>query len=312
MKFKPLSILLVDDENPIITKLKLFFENSDYHADLACSGMEAIKKINKTNYDIVVSDIEMPEMDGLELLKRIRKTVDYSLPIILMTDSMDVEYAINAVRLGASDFVKKPVDMKQLLKSVNNLVTVNKATQQIQNMSQQLLCADMEFQFHPEHFLETDISTALTVLFKQYFELQPYLVNEITLCLEEMLNNALVHGTLKLDEQIRQMDYLNYLAHLKKMISDQEIASKKIILQAKLNKREKYLQLVVTDEGKGFDYQHWLKLTQDEIQKNLTYHGRGIALIKLIADELQFQNEGRTIMIRKHLEHTERESSAIQ
>ncbi len=312
MKGNQLSILLVDDEEQILTYLQILLELSDYKVSIACNGTDALIKIHQNNYDIVITDIEMPQMDGLELLARIRKTVDYSLPVILMTGFIDAEYTIKAIRLGASDFIRKPVDKKLLLKTVNSLITGSKITQQIQTMSHQLLSADMEFQFLPIHFLETDITAALTVLFKQYFELNSCFVNEITLCLEEMLNNAFIHGTLKLEEQTRQLDYLNYIGHVKKIITNHEVSSKKIILQAKLNKQEKFLQLSVTDEGNGFDFNPWLNLSEYDLHQNLTNHGRGIALIRLLADDIQFLNEGRTIIIRKKFDNANLELSEIR
>jgi YesN/AraC family two-component response regulator len=307
MKEKPLSILLVDDEEQILFSLKRLLELSDYHVNIAYNGKDALKKIHARNYDVVISDIEMPQMDGLELLTRIRKNVDYTLPVILMTGFLNVEYAIEAIRRGASDFIRKPIDTKQLIKSVNSLVSDSNITQQIQNMAHQISSVDMEFQFLPKHFLESDISTTLTVIFQQYFEMNTYFVNEITLCLEEMLNNAFIHGTLNLDEQTRQLDHFNYKAHIQQAIISNEISSKKIILQVKLNKKDRFLQLVVTDDGRGFDYHPWLESSREDLQRNLTYHGRGIGMIKLLVDEIQFLNEGRTIMIRKKLDYADRE-----
>jgi CheY-like chemotaxis protein len=312
MKEKPLSILLVDDEEQILKSLRRLLELSGYHVNIAHNGIEALKKIKLDRYNVVIADIEMPQMDGLELLERIRNDIDYTLPVILMTGYLKAEHAIHAIRKGASDFIRKPIDTKQLIKSVNSLIAGKNITQQIQNMTQQMSFVDMEFQFLPKHFMETDITSALIIIFQQYFELSSSFLNEITLCLEEMLNNAFIHGTLGLQDETRQLDHFNYKAYVTQAILQDEIASKKIVLKVKMDKMDKFFQLAVTDEGKGFNFNPWLEYTQEDMQKNLTYHGRGIGMIKLLVDELQFQNEGRTIMIRKNFKHVNREIIEIQ
>jgi DNA-binding response OmpR family regulator len=312
MKDKSLSILLVDDEEQILVSLKRLLELSGYQVHVAYNGKEALKKILAGSFDVIISDIEMSPMDGLELLTRIRKNIDYTLPVILMTGFLNAEYAIEAIRRGASDFIRKPIDTKQLIKSVNNLVSGTSYTQQIQNISHQLSQAELEFEFLPMHFLETDITNTLTMMFQQYFELNAYFVNEITLCLEEMLNNAFIHGTLNLEEKTRQLDHFNYKAYVKQAIEREDISSKRITLKVKLNRQDRFLQLIVTDQGKGFNYHPWLEHSREDLQKNLTTHGRGIGLIKLLVDDIQFLNDGRTIMIRKKLDNARREMPEIQ
>ncbi|HNX01208.1 MAG TPA: response regulator [Candidatus Cloacimonadota bacterium] len=311
MSESSLSILLVDDEELILVSLKRLLELSGYDVDTAYNGRDAINKIHQSKFHVIISDIEMPQMDGLELLTRIRKNIDYSLPVILMTGFLNAEYAIEAIRRGASDFIRKPIDIKQLIKSVNNLLTGSNIKQQIQNMAHQLSSIDVEFHFSPRNFLETDISNTLTVMFQQYLSLNTYFVNEIVLCLEEMLNNAFIHGTLNLQEETRQMDHFNYKTYVQKAISDDDIASKKIILRVKLNRSDRYLQLTVSDQGNGFNYHHWLERTREDLQSNLTYHGRGIGLIKLLVDEIQFQDDGRTIIVRKNLDYAAQNISEL-
>lgn len=312
MKVVPLSILLVDDEEQILVNLKRLLEISGYKVDIAYNGNEALEKINSNAFNVVISDIEMPLMDGLELLTRIRKNPDQNLPVVLMTGFLNTEYAIEAIRRGASDFIRKPIDIKQLIKSVNNLVSPSNISQQIHTMAHQLSSVDLEFHFLPKHFLGTDIINTITVMFQQFMDLNTYFVNEAILCLEEMLNNAFIHGTLNLEETTRQLDHLNYKEYVTKAAGNDNISRKVITLQIKLDRKQRYLQLAVTDEGKGFDYRPWLESSKEELLGNLTYHGRGIGLIKLLVDEIQFLNEGRTIVVRKGFDFANRDTIPVQ
>lgn len=104
-------ILVVDDEEGIITLLKDYFEMNGYEVYTAQSGKDALKKISK-NPDIILLDINMPEIDGIEVCNRIR---DYVLcPILFLTARIENTDKINGFRAGADDYIVKPFDLDEL------------------------------------------------------------------------------------------------------------------------------------------------------------------------------------------------------
>ena len=115
-------ILVVDDEKSIRDSLKLILEEEGYSVDTASDGEEALELINKENYDLVISDIKMPKLDGIELLNKISK-LSPSTFFIIMTAYASVNTAIDALRQGAFDYLIKPVEFDDLLIRVKRLLT---------------------------------------------------------------------------------------------------------------------------------------------------------------------------------------------
>lgn len=110
------SILLVDDEQLIVDSLarELTCDGSHLTVDRALGGAEAIDRINNGCFDLVVTDLQMPQTDGFEVLKAAKKK-DAQTMVIILTGYADLEAAIAALRLGADDFLQKPCDPGELL-----------------------------------------------------------------------------------------------------------------------------------------------------------------------------------------------------
>lgn len=104
-------ILVVDDEEGIITLLKDYFEMNDYEVFTAQSGKDALEKISM-NPDIILLDINMPEIDGIEVCNRVRDYV--SCPILFLTAKIENTDKINGFRAGADDYIVKPFDLDEL------------------------------------------------------------------------------------------------------------------------------------------------------------------------------------------------------
>jgi len=102
-----LSILIVDDEEDILNVLKLILTKEGYQVDTALDGKQALQLFRKNSYDIVLTDLRMPEMDGMELLERI-KEIRPETEVLIMTAYASVESAVLAMKKGAADYIVKP------------------------------------------------------------------------------------------------------------------------------------------------------------------------------------------------------------
>ena len=130
-------ILIIEDEEPIRRVLVriLSDEDSSFEIQEASDGKKGIDLIKKESFDLVLCDIKMPKLDGIELLQRTRKT-NTSLPFIMLTGHGNIETAVESMKLGAYDFISKPPDLNRLINSVRNalekkeLVTENKLLRQ--------------------------------------------------------------------------------------------------------------------------------------------------------------------------------------
>ncbi len=114
-------ILIIEDEAAIrrvLTKI-LSEENDTYQVEEAEDGVAGFEKIKNNDYDLVLCDIKMPKMDGVEVLEAVKK-IKPEIPMVMISGHGDMETAINTMRLGAFDYISKPPDLNRLLNTVRN------------------------------------------------------------------------------------------------------------------------------------------------------------------------------------------------
>jgi len=107
-------ILIVEDERKISKVLQLELEFEDYQSRIADNGKEALRFIEREDWDLVLLDIMLPELSGLEVLRRIRKA-ENPIPIILLTARDEVHDKVGGLDLGANDYITKPFQIEELL-----------------------------------------------------------------------------------------------------------------------------------------------------------------------------------------------------
>jgi len=112
-------ILICDDEVGVRESLNLILED-DYSLSFASSGIEAIEKIKKEKYDVILLDIKMSSIDGLETLEKIRK-ISPPTKVIIVTGYQSVETASRAVKLGAVDYITKPLESKEVKEKIGKI-----------------------------------------------------------------------------------------------------------------------------------------------------------------------------------------------
>lgn len=110
-------VLLVDDEDVFVEALARRMEARGLRVETAANGKIALEKAHEHTFDVVVLDLAMPEMDGIETLKRLRED-NPCLQIILLTGHATVQKGVEAIKLGAMDFMEKPTEFKKLLAKI--------------------------------------------------------------------------------------------------------------------------------------------------------------------------------------------------
>jgi len=118
---KKIKIIVVDDELSIRESLKGWLLQDGYQVETAASGPEALTKHGEQRFDIMLIDVKMPEMDGLTLLKKIKET-DPDIAIIMMTAYGAIQDAVEAMKLGAHDYLLKPFDLEEFSLTIEKLV----------------------------------------------------------------------------------------------------------------------------------------------------------------------------------------------
>ena len=119
----PRTIMVVDDNPDIITIVKTILEGKGYNVLSASSGQELLNLLNNQKPDLIILDIMMPEMDGLEVLGRLKGiTETASIPVILLTAKVQYEDVLGGYKLGADYYITKPFTSTQLVNGINLLL----------------------------------------------------------------------------------------------------------------------------------------------------------------------------------------------
>lgn len=130
-------ILVVDDERSIRNTLKDILEVESYRVEVVESGIEALKLIKESNYDLIFSDIKMPQMDGVELLQNIKQCTP-EIPVVMISGHGNIETAVDCIKKGAYDFIEKPIDLNRLLIVVRNALDKTKQTSEIKILKRKI------------------------------------------------------------------------------------------------------------------------------------------------------------------------------
>src|SRR5512145_2686568 len=118
------TILVIDDEKSIRNTLQEVLEYENHKVDLATNGTEAIDLFGNNNYDVVLCDIKMPGMDGIEVLEKLHEKA-HDVPIIMISGHGNIDTAVEAIKKGAYDFIEKPLDLNRLLVTMRNAMERN-------------------------------------------------------------------------------------------------------------------------------------------------------------------------------------------
>jgi len=132
-------ILLIEDEEPIRRVLIRILEeeNKDYEITQCEDGKSGLNTLKKEDFDLVLCDIKMPKMDGVEVLQKARE-ISVKVPFIMLTGHGNVSTAVEAMKLGAHDFISKPPDLNRLLTAVRNALQIKNLVYENKNLKKRI------------------------------------------------------------------------------------------------------------------------------------------------------------------------------
>jgi DNA-binding NtrC family response regulator len=123
-KNNPIDILLVEDDSRFGERMKRNLENAGFQVDLLDRGNKALDRVGRKSYHLLITDIKMPGMTGLELLEAVKSDpgLDPELPVVMLTSIDDVETAVRAIRLGAADYIKKDAQREEVVQRIGKVL----------------------------------------------------------------------------------------------------------------------------------------------------------------------------------------------
>jgi len=134
-------ILIVDDLKQNLKLLNIILESAHYQTSLALSGKDALERLKVLNPDLILLDLMMPDISGLEVCRRIKSNPEYEdIPVIFLTASVEENHLIEAYSLGANDYVNKPFRKPELLARIKTQLTLRKQSKLIQELLEKIEC----------------------------------------------------------------------------------------------------------------------------------------------------------------------------
>jgi DNA-binding NtrC family response regulator len=118
-------VLVIDDEQIVLDSVKKILTSENYDVEVTLSGKKGIKKAVKNPYDIVLTDIRMPDIGGLIVLRDIKREKP-AMPVVIITGYGTIRSAVQAMKLGAADYIEKPFDPDVLIQSMSSAIKLGK------------------------------------------------------------------------------------------------------------------------------------------------------------------------------------------
>jgi len=296
-------ILIVDDDKYISLLLYNFLEDEGYICETAENGLEALEKVSKGNsYDMVLLDFVMPKMNGMEFLAAV-KDISPRLPVMMISGYRTRENTLEALRLGAIGFIKKPFSLNDVLKNLKLVFQTSKNKKELGPIIPYLKKGNMEFVFKTGEIGPDKVSLYLATHLGEMGFIEGRRISTVALAFNEVLTNAIEHGNLELPVNYfvessggEDKDTVTDLKNQR--LKEPRFANKNIIVKYQFQNDETAVTII--DEGQGFDTSMVMDFLKSGDPSKSDGVGRGLILLKYAVDNITFNDTGNevTLLIR--------------
>ncbi len=288
------TVLIVDD-SPLDRRLaSRFLEEVGFNVVTVENGKVALEQLLKSKPDVVLTDMQMPEMDGLALVERM--TIEYpTIPVIVMTAFGSETTAVTALQRGAASYVPKQDLNKDLVSTVKNVLSVTRMRRETRTMLDSMRRIEAEYVLN--NTLE-GLDSLISYLKEQLRFIR--LLGEADIlrvgtAVYEGLVNAIEHGNLEIKSAERDKPSGVYRRMVEERASDPVFRRRHIYLTTALTRTE--ATFTIRDEGPGFDPSSLPDPTAPENVGKV--NGRGMFLIRTFMDEVRFNETGNELTMIK-------------
>ena len=266
----------------------------DANIEYAVDGGDALAKIEMHIPDLIITDLDMPSINGLELVEVIRKAYPV-IPVILMTARGSEEIAVKALRAGASSYVPKRQLNHQLSDTVRQVLQASRVDRAQLRLMRRQVRQEIEF------IIENDLELVSSLV--QYLQDISYALGicdesdrlRIGVALQEALTNASFHGNLELSSSLREGDHREYYELAQKRAKSLPWSRRRIQVTCRFTADE--AEFRIRDEGPGFDPGNLPNPTEPTNLERPS--GRGLLLIHSFMDEVRHNQTGNEVTLIK-------------
>lgn len=288
------AILIVDDDSVDREAATRYLEPlEDLAVQYAADGSEALETIARQPPDLILTDLRMPRMDGLELVEWIR--AEHPLvPVVLMTSKGSEQIAVKALKAGAASYVAK-TDMKYTLAdTITQVLEVQEARRGKAEAVRHLLSSDTRFDLDND----PELIPGVVGYLQDNLERLGYdetLKTHIGISLMEAISNAIIHGNLEVDSALRRAGREHYQRMIDIRRAEEPYSKRRVRCIA--HETPHRVEYVVEDEGPGFDPGTLPDPTTPE--NLLEVSGRGIMLMCTFMDKVEYSENGNRVTMSK-------------
>ena len=285
--------ILVVDDSAVDRRLvgAILGKVEDWSVSYAENGKQALEIVNGSVVNVVVTDLQMPEMDGLELVKELTSTYP-AIPIVLITSNGNEKIAIEALKAGASSYSPKAALKEDLVPTLRSVLAIAVEQERKERVLKRRIA-------HTEQFVLENDPTLIGPLV-EYLQLQLVGWDEtdrlrIGIALDETIVNAMYHGNLEVGSDLRQDDEREYYKAIADRSKLPPFNSRVLKVHAEFGLD--WMRVTVEDEGPGFDPSNLPDPTDPENLERVS--GRGLLLIRTFMDDVTFSERGNRISLYK-------------
>jgi CheY-like chemotaxis protein/anti-sigma regulatory factor (Ser/Thr protein kinase) len=260
----------------------------------ASDGKEALEILQRHAPDVVLTDMLMPEMDGLELVRTIR--VKHPLvPVILMTAHGSEDLAIQALRSGAASYVPKKSLSRDLADTLDGVLAASQSNRREQLILDCLVHYEQHYRLENKLALVAPLVGHLEHQLERMRLCEPSGLVLVGVALHEALTNAILHGNLGIGSELRETNEKEYYRQIAERRTQQPWCDRRVFVSAVLNEHEAVF--IVRDEGEGFDRELLPDPTDPSNLERVS--GRGLLLIQTFMDRVEHNERGNQITMVK-------------
>jgi len=288
--------VLVVDDSAVDRSLVggLLEKDRDVVVQFAVHGLDALAKVEQALPDLVLTDLFMPEMDGLALVASMREKYP-AVPVILMTSKGSEELAVRALQQGAASYVPKHTLAQRLSETLHHVLVASRRQQSLSKMLACMIRNECSFLLGNDSTLIEAMVTYLQDCVTQMALCDEAERTRIGVALEEALVNALYHGNLEVSSELRGEDDKAYYELIALRCRQSPYRNRRIHVDTKLSREAGVF--VIRDEGPGFDPSA-LPDPNDPASLERA-HGRGVLLMRAFMDEVVYNSTGNTVTLIK-------------
>lgn len=294
-----MKILVVEDEPISREILENMVRAVSCEVLVAEDGEQGWEIFQSKKPDIVISDIQMPKMNGLELLSAIRSSNDSTI-VIIVTSYGREEFALEALHRRANNFLRKPFQPEELLPMLKKYSETIKQRKNKQSTLGCITHREMTIRFPNKLNLVPQMARRVIGEIGSMIPREELL--NVHLGLAELIANAIEHGNLEVTCEEKQMANVeDPLGAMEKLMEERmknpHLAKRLVTVSCRLSSVQ--CEWTVEDEGKGFDWRSWPKEIESNSLNKIS--GRGIFLCREFFDHLEFLDPGNKVLVRKKL-----------